>query len=143
MRGADALRELRRDGYAPNLVIIDLEEDWLHSWREWDRLNPTIAKLAPTPGEAPARADLRCVFGLTVFVTGEEPAAVHAWRDACIAAKAKRVIAAVTRCVNPAAAPEFHRFDTDDLTDTSDALDVSAARTLIAQRRKCTAVRHG
>ena len=143
MRGADALRELRRDGYAPNLVIIDLEEDWLHSWREWDRLNPTIAKLAPTPGEAPARADLRCVFGLTVFVTGEDKAAVRAWRDACVAARARRVIAAVTRCVNPSAPPEFHRFDTDDLTDTSDALDVSAARTLIAQRRKCTAVRHG
>lgn len=143
MRGADALRELRRDGYAPNLVIIDLEEDRLRSWADWDRLTPTIAELAVAPGEAPARADLRCVFGLTVFVTGEDQASVRAWRDACIAAKAKRVIAAVTRCVNPAAPPEFHRFDTDDLTDTSDALDVNAARNLVAQRRKCTAVRHG
>ena len=143
MRGADALRELRRDGYAPNLVIIDLEDDRLRSWADWDRLTPTIAELAVAPGEAPARADLRCVFGLTVFVTGEDQAAVRAWRDACIAAKAKRVIAAVTHCVNPAAAPEFHRFDTCDLTDTSGALDVNAARAKIAQRRKCTAVRHG
>lgn len=143
MRGADALRELRRDSYAPNLVIIDLEEDRLRSWADWDRLTPTIAELAVAPGEAPARADLRCVFGLTVFVTGEDQAAVRAWRDACIVAKAKRVIAAVTRCVNPAAPPEFHRFDTDDLTDTSDALDVNAARNLVARRRKCTAVRHG
>lgn len=122
MRGADALRELRRDGYAPNLVIIDLDEDWLHSWREWERLNPTIAKLAPTPGEAPARADLRCVFGLTVFVTGDEPVSVRAWRDACIAANAKRVIASVTQCQNPDDAREYWRFHTPELTDTAGVL---------------------
>lgn len=143
MRGADALRQMRREGYAPNLVIIDLEENWLRSWAEWERLNPTIAKLAPKPGEVASRADLRCVVGLSVFVTGDDPAAVHAWRDACIAADAKRVIAAVTRCVNPDAPAEFHRFDTDELTDTSGALDSDAASAKIAQRRECTVVRHG
>ena len=51
MRGADALRQMRREGYAPNLVIIDMEENWLRSWAEWERLNPTIAKLAPKPGD--------------------------------------------------------------------------------------------
>ena len=64
-------------------------------------------------------------------------------RDACIAADAKRVIAAVTRCVNPDAPAEFHRFDTDELTDTSGALDSDAASAKIAQRRECTVPRHG
>ena len=125
MRGADALRQMRRDGYTPNLVIVDLAENWMQSWADWERMNPTIAQLAPTPGESPSRADLRCVIGLTVFVTGDalQAEAVRAWRDACIAANAKRVIAAVTQCVNPDKPREFRRFDTPEITDTAGVLN--------------------
>lgn len=119
MRGAAALEAMRRDGYAPSLVILELDDAKLQMARDWERHNPTTAHLAPN-GEPAHRADLRCVVGLTVFVHGDEPLSVHAWRDACIKAKAKRVVAAVTRCTDPT--PLYERFETTEIHDTAGVL---------------------
>lgn len=116
MRGRAALEAMRRDGYAPSLVIIDLDDNKLRMAKDWEHHNPTTARLAPA-GEPPHRADLRCVVGLTVFVHGDEPEAVHAWRDACVNAKAKRVVAAVT------VLDTYHEvFQTTEIHDTAGVL---------------------
>lgn len=116
MRGRAALESMRRDGYAPSLVIIDLDDHKLRMAKDWEHHNPTTARLAPA-GEPPHRADLRCVVGLTVFVHGDEPEAVHAWRDACIEAKARRVVAAVT------VLDTYHEaFQTTEIHDTAGVL---------------------
>jgi len=120
VRGAEALVAMRRRGYAPRLAIVDLDEDRLQSWRDWEVLNPAIAKLAPGDGEHAARADLRCVVGLNVLVTGDDAERVRSYRDACIAANAKRVVAFTTRCTNPHLPREFWRFEALRMEDATE-----------------------
>lgn len=120
MRGAEALREMRLSGYAPSLVIIDLDDERLRMAVDWQHVNPTTARLAPAANDAPHRTDLRCVVGLKVFVHGDKTEAVHAWRDACIAAKASRVISAVTICTSDV--PDYETFKTLEIGDTTGKL---------------------
>lgn len=120
MKGTAALEAMRRDGYAPSLVILDLDDAKLQMARDWEHHNPTIARIAPAPNDKATRADLRCVVGLTVFVQGDEPSSVHAWRYACVKANAKRVVSAVTQCVDPT--PLYERFETTELSDTAGVL---------------------
>lgn len=110
MRGHQDLIAMRRRGLVPPVVVIDLS-----------------AVLVPNGGltvgltERPSLADLRCVVGLTVSVHGEDAASVHALRDACIEAKAARVIATVSRCTHDV--PKYERFECAEVTDTAGVFD--------------------
>lgn len=116
MRGHQDLIAMRRSGYVPHVVFVDIGPDRLRMSDGWAERNPASAYLCVGGDERPSRSDLRCVVGLTVSVHGEDVAAVHAMRDACIEAKAKRVIATVTKCTN--ATPKYERFETIEVTDT-------------------------
>ena len=120
MKGAESLRFMRRRGYAPSMVFLDTEDNRLRPWADWERINPNHAHLTPERNDVPARADLRCVVGLRVLVQGDDADAVHAWRDACIAAKASRVVASVTRCIE--SDPLYARYETLEMTDTAGLL---------------------
>lgn len=113
MRGQAQLEALRRSGKAPAVVFI--ETDSAPRWRgpeTWlDRAAP-----AQLQASKPDLAALRCVVGLTVCVQGSDRATVHAMRDACIRAKASRVIASVSECRN--SAPGYERFECVEVSDT-------------------------
>jgi hypothetical protein len=90
MRGADDLVSMRKRGAVPSVVWIDAETEYLHLPASQEHAHLQLAD-----GESAHRADMRCVVGLTVCVSGPDANRVHALRDAAIAAKAKRVIASV------------------------------------------------
>lgn len=86
MRGATELLSARLQGYAPSMVFVDLD-------------------IGPIPGEfrgldqvqvedddRASSVDLRCVYGLAVNVSGENPGKTRAIAQACVDAGATRVI---------------------------------------------------
>lgn len=100
MRGQNHLETMRRRGYAPRLVRIETDTDYRNRWAdEWPALGTGEALLQIVPGERPNPAALRCVVGLAVQVDGCDSEAVALWREACLAAKASRVITAHFRKV--------------------------------------------
>lgn len=115
MRGHQDLIAMRRRGYVPHVVFIDIGQDRL--WDGWVERTPWSAHLCVGESEQPSRADLRCVVGLTVSVHGEDAARVHALRDACIEARAARVIATVSRCTHDVL--KYERFECSEVTDTA------------------------
>ena len=89
MKGHDALLLLRRKGFVPAVV-------WLHDTDAPDRLRwpeePRHAVLYVEPGDKPARLDLRCLVGLPVVVSFEEPERMRRTVMACEQAGAARVL---------------------------------------------------
>lgn len=110
MRGQRALEAMRRRGRVPDSVFIDVDDSRLRMADDWQVHTPALAMLSPLR-DKPSQADLRCVVGLTVFVSGADLKLVHAMRDACIRAQAARVIA--TTCV-----PRGEVFDCIEVSDT-------------------------
>lgn len=114
MRGHTQLIDMRQAGKVPNWVFLETDPDPLREWADWERMDNTKASLLIEPTDK--RLDLRCVIDLKCFVQGEGRARVHEIRDACIAAGAKRVIAAVMRRIGEG---EYVAFRTEEITDTA------------------------
>lgn len=127
MRGREALIELRQAGYAPDWVFIDVdqEKDKLFHARDWTWMDRSTAILQTQKRDD--RPDMRVVNGLRVFIQGENAERVFALRDACIAAKASRVIASHMRRMGSG---EFAAFHTVKVTDTAGFMDYSDAEAL-------------
>ncbi len=124
MRGADRLVSMRKSGHVPAIVWLDAEEDPLpfaEGWPDdkWLEHAQTHSHLQLSTGERAVRADMRCVVGLMVYVSGPNAERVHALRDAAIAAKAKRVIASV---LTPRGSGEWIAYHLDETTDTAGVL---------------------
>jgi hypothetical protein len=94
MRGHHALIEMRTQGYAPACVWLDVNEPRLPMPDDWQENSPRDAHLQLEARDRLSTLDLRCLVGLRVFVYGDVAKLVGATREACIAAGAKRVIAA-------------------------------------------------
>jgi hypothetical protein len=110
MLNADRLIDLRRQGYAPDMVYIDLDFPVKHD-RLWP-FDPQYPLLHIGPDENVRRIDMRCLVGLTVQIAGEDADRVQAVTEACINAKAERVIACTYRPTTNA------RLDLASITDT-------------------------
>lgn len=111
MRGHEKLIAVRLGGFTPKWVFIDLADPAeLREWADWHDAHPDKASLLIDDSDA--RPDMRCVTGLNVFIQGDDTERVHMVRDACIAVKAKRVIANVTRS-------HFSEFAVVETTDTA------------------------
>ncbi len=116
MQGHQALLEMRRAGRAPGAVFIDVDLPTLTPMDEdlqWQNVDPSSADIEIAVDEPVHRLDFRFVIGLTVHVSGCEAKRVEAVRDACIAAKAKRVIASFM-----VRADSRDGFDVARITDT-------------------------
>lgn len=116
MHGHEQLIAMRLHGYMPDQVWIgtDLGER-IDQARDWLAMNSAVAHLQLDAPDKPARLDLRCVHGLMCFVQGSDAHTVHAVRDACIEAGAKRVISAVMERFGRG---EWAAFRTIEQTDT-------------------------
>lgn len=117
MRGHAQLEAMRRSGYAPAWVDVCLYPVKPHLLGVSD--SGLIATIEATSWDH-ARADLRCVVGLEVRVSGDDATAVHAMRDACIKAGASRVIATVFDGREDI--PDAQRFAALKVTDTKGIL---------------------
>ena len=114
MRGQTQLETLRRRGKAPAVVFI--ETDSVPGWKGPETWHERANAPAQLQGSRASQAELRCVVGLTVCVQGSDPQTVQAMRDACIRAKAARVIASVSQCTGP------ERFECLEVSDTMGVL---------------------
>ena len=119
MRGAQALVAMRKARQVPAVVWLDAETERLPFADDWPERSPVQAYLQPAFGEIPRRVDLRCVVGLTVYVSGPNRERVHALRDAAIEANAGRVIASV---LTPRGSGEWIAYLLDETTDTEGML---------------------
>jgi hypothetical protein len=122
MLGQARLIEMRLAGHVPDWVFIETEPNGLRLAEEWHTMDNTKAVLQLDVADK--RPDLRCVAGLSCYVEGSDIHRVHAVRDACIAANAQRVIAAVLRRVGSG---EWVTFNTIETTDTDGVFVYSAA----------------
>ena len=116
MRGSNGLIALRKAGVAPDWVWVDTDLTPAPFADETTLDNCIGIRLQIEKSDKPNRLDLRCVVGLNCYVQGETASVVHATRDACIDAGAKRVIAAV---MDRKGRGEFVSFGVSDLTDTA------------------------
>lgn len=111
LRGQAQLEAMRRRGHAPDAVFIDCGGDRLRMAEGWaSQQRAHLAANGPV-----SQADLRCIVGLTVFVGGGLPCQIRAMRDACVRAKAKRVIATICE-------PRGEVFECVEVTDTEGLL---------------------
>jgi len=114
MRGHEPLIAMRKAGFVPDWIFIDMGEDALESWRDWPTMNNRRASILIEPKDR--HFDFRFAIGLPCYVAGEDMDRVHAVRDALIEAKAARVIASVLRRVGEG---EFTAFKLVETTDTA------------------------
>lgn len=94
MRGKRQLEAMRLAGKAPDLVCVSTTPIDRGLAENWQFHTPRFAQLQADG--MPRRADLRCLIGLQVQIDGIDAATVEAWRDACVAAGAKRVRSVVS-----------------------------------------------
>lgn len=116
MRGHEDIVRIRRNGDAPSIVHIDTDEgfDRFGAGAHWPH-SPDHPQVHVGPSEATHRLDLRFVVGLMVQVNGCDPERVEAVTEACIEAKASRVIGITHRREGKG---EFERFPVVKVTDT-------------------------
>lgn len=107
MRGHEALVAMRRRGMRPVSADISDGMDRLGCWRDWQHWTG-VAHVEVQPGDSINRLDLRCMVGLIVSVAGTDPVRVRALHDACVAAGARAVMAAVYA---PTASGDLRRVD--------------------------------
>lgn len=96
MHGHDPLIDMRLGGRRPDAVYIDAGAKTTASV-DWPRAHPNFAFLSVTPGEKLNRLDLRCVVGLMVQVTSEDPVQLKNLVQRCVDEGAGRVIGVLTR----------------------------------------------
>ena len=124
MKGHEPLISMRMKGSVPSCVWIDTDEDKLGAWKTWTytdkqgRSIPYADNLKESVQIEPSdkRPDMRYVVGLPCYIFGSDSKSVFAVRDACIEAKASRVIATVMQRFGKG---EFVAFRTVEVTDTA------------------------
>lgn len=114
MKGDEPLIDMRMKGSIPSSVWIDTDEDKLESWRYWLSMNNQHASVQLEPGDR--HPDMRYVIGLPCYIQGSDSKAVFKARDACIEAKASRVIAMV---MEKHGRGEMMAFRVVEVTDTA------------------------
>ena len=119
MHGADHLIAMRRQGSAPSMVRIDTDPGVLRNDRLWP-FDPDQPQLHIGPDENLRRLDLRCLVDLPVQIGGCDAERVKAVTEACIAAKASRVIACTHRRQGH---PDYPTFPIVSVTDTEGAME--------------------
>lgn len=101
IRGEAELVRMRLAGHVPAIVFLSA---WHATGRtygmptvydSWQDETPHRAYLMLPRNVPPARVDLRCIVGLTVWIH-EDPDVAAAMRDACIDARARRVVCVAT-----------------------------------------------
>lgn len=116
MRGFEELIAMRKRRFVPSMVWINTDsENTLPLASDWHEFDNTNTQLQTEPGDKARSLDMRCVIGLPCYVQGNVKAEVLAMRDACIKAKASRVIAAVMRQIGHG---EWIAFQVDECSDT-------------------------
>lgn len=114
MKGHQPLIDMRMAGSIPSCVWIDTDEDKLESWRYWPAMDNRRASVQLDPTDK--HPDMRYVIGLPCYIQGTDSKAVFKARDACIEAKAARVIAMVMEKYGQG---EFAAFRVVEVTDTA------------------------
>ena len=114
MRGQDQLEAMRRKGFVPAFVVIETDSFGFDIPEMWSHRSPAIAQLQHEGKPNPA--DLRCIVDLIVSVHGTDESKVHAMRDACIKAGAKRTISTLSVARTP------YRYEAIEVTDTDGIL---------------------
>lgn len=115
MRGHEPLIEMRKTGFVPDMVFLDVDVDAMESWRDWPANNNRNCHILIEPTDK--RFDFRCFAGLRCYVSGHTDAKrVQAIRDALIDAGASRVIATTFEQVGR---DEFIAYRVVDTTDTA------------------------
>lgn len=97
MRGHQHLVTMRRAGRIPRDVWVDTVAQTCDPYRDWPRWSES-AHVLVEPDDSVGRLDLRCLVGLTTWVTGQDQERVRAVADACVKAGAGRVMTAVVDC---------------------------------------------
>ena len=116
MRGTEELIAMRKRRYVPSMVWINTDTgDQLPLAGDWHEFDNRNAQLQVQPGDRARHLDMRCVVGLPCYVQGNVKAEVLAMRDACVKAKASRVIAAVMKQIGHG---EWIAFQVSEMTDT-------------------------
>jgi hypothetical protein len=95
VKGHDQLIAMRRAGAAPSIVFVETDDAMWANTRDWHADAPDRAQLRVEASDRPARLDLRCLVGLTVWVNGSDSRRVFDVAAACEQHKAGRVIASV------------------------------------------------
>lgn len=116
MNGHLPLIAMREQGAVPAVVWLETNPEHDPCCDDWLDISPDHAHLQLDQNECPARADLRCVVGLMVSISGSDLKRVRATRDACVAAGAKRVIAATTKRIGRG---ESQEHEVVEITDTA------------------------
>lgn len=92
MQGHAALIEMRKQGYAPTLVMIETDPALWCASRDWMEHTPNRAALRIEVTDSLQSLDLRCLVGLKVMVNGCDEQRVEQVTAAAVKAKASRVI---------------------------------------------------
>ncbi len=93
MKGHEALIAMRRAGWKPAMVTLDLWPCPQEFWRDWSTQSPPFAHILIEPTDSIERLDLRFVVGLMVTVQGDDERRVGLVAKAAVAADARHVIA--------------------------------------------------
>lgn len=113
MRGFDYLREMRRRGFAPLKVYIDL--DFEVRYGRLLPFNPELPHLYVGPEENVRTLDLRCLTGLDVQVNGFNAVRIAAIAEAIEKAGPSRLI---TVRHDDIGIGEWRHFPIAEVTDT-------------------------
>lgn len=119
MRGHTLLADLRRGGYVPHHVHVDLDLPKLPSSWLLDAARTGYPQVQVEASDALHRLDLRCVVGLVALVSGNDSARVEAISEACRQAGAERVIATMRE---PRGGATDGVFEVVRITDTQGVL---------------------
>lgn len=126
MLGQLALEDMRRGGHAPKYVFLNTDQATycgrLSVYRHWHHWSPLAAQLHLSGSVPPSMADLRCLVGLRVIVSGVEAKIVHSTASRCKAAGAARVIANLLRLEYRDAGTGDFRHVCVAITDTDNVL---------------------
>lgn len=103
MKGHEPLIAMRRQGFVPGSVWLDLDPS--NYWRTWPQFlgvewrkypgSVGTAHVQVETGDSIPRLDLRFVVGLTCWVQGSDSYRVAQLHQACTDAGAKRVLSAL------------------------------------------------
>ena len=115
MRGHEQLLAMRRRGMVPAIVFISCDPDTLGEAGDWQARTPEMAAVVIEPADQPEMLDLRFLVGLLVKVDGLDAERVERVTQACIEAKAARVIASTV-------APAGYGLRITGITDTEGTL---------------------
>lgn len=113
MRDFDYLREMRRRGFAPMKVYIDLDFE-IH-YGQGVRFNPELPHLFLADAANVRTMDLRCLTGLDVQVNGFNAVRLAAVAEAIMKVEPSRLI---TVRHADAGAGEWRHFPIIEVTDT-------------------------